>query len=674
MLGYSDTNFSTNHLSPAKSPSPLSDSQRMDKRGFSQLTPLWEHVVRTRSIPVGVNMDSVFIALSERLRNPEWEVRQHALRVLVDIIPILDDNLDQKMETLLGDLVTNLGHPGPAVRKGALDCLKMYLSHSTQSDDILRNVVYKGVANYAENQIHTDVVVGIILSLPSMIFSFGTSNETLNYIVRTLANKLVQVTFQEVSLRTLVRIRDLIGPKEFRNLLDDSQARDFDLLCQVYNEHSKPTSDDNDRKWNDLNANVVDQWSDSDGVISQDEASKSDALDKEGNKPTGKVILETDIPFDKATVTMTILEEQRKSSEEIFDSDDDKDCIVKVLSDSENEAYDLRRRTPRKVRFGGEVVKLRTPDSDSNIPSDTDNEILISTTTNASSSPVIEIKFVPEDTKKGRKNRSQIPIPIRPTLHRPKARSLPTSPARKLQPKTRLIYQSHPNLTRDYFFKKSKTQRKSQGKSKFRDNATSPIPVHREIELLHNLTRSPQPPRSPSSVDSFSKSYEERKKPDLTPRFFDAPKNKTVIPLPYKSIADSPIHKSSSSKAIPLPYKPLYKSESLDIPRSKPPNVIPLPYKPLKAQEPRQQYESLAVLTDNSDSEFPMNKSYNSFVVKDTGSEVVNPDVLVGENGECLTCSSSGSEGMPADPTWETSGFFPRHVIDDMNNKVSRFS
>lgn len=40
--------------------------------------------------------------------------------------------------------------------------------------------------------------------------------------------------------------------------------------------------------------------------------------------------------------------------------------VVRVLADdSESDFYESARKTPRKVRFGGEVVKMRTPESDS---------------------------------------------------------------------------------------------------------------------------------------------------------------------------------------------------------------------------------------------------------------------------------------------------------------------
>lgn len=67
-----------------------------------------------------------------------------------------------------------------------------------------------------------------------------------------------------------------------------------------------------------------------------------------------------------------------------------KRAIIKVLNDdSETEGYEESRtspRTPRKVRFGGESVKLRTPESDSSHQAEeeeNDSSILTITVTDA---------------------------------------------------------------------------------------------------------------------------------------------------------------------------------------------------------------------------------------------------------------------------------------------------
>lgn len=150
-----------------------------------QLTPLWEHVVRhtfeirvfsihcisissasfpfsldtnkfdmlnvsgqvrTRRFPSEVDTQATFVEISERLRDPEWEVRQHALRVLMDVLPTLNaDVVDKVMQPVVPELINNLGHPAPAVRKGALDTLRVYLVHSPNRENMVKNVSARNV-------------------------------------------------------------------------------------------------------------------------------------------------------------------------------------------------------------------------------------------------------------------------------------------------------------------------------------------------------------------------------------------------------------------------------------------------------------------------------------------------------------------------------------------------
>lgn len=97
--------------------------------------------VRTRKFPTDVDTRSTFLEISDRLRDPEWEVRQHALRVLIDVLPTLNaDIVDKVMQPVVPELVNNLGHPAPAVRKGALDAFRVFLIHSHDRENTIKNV------------------------------------------------------------------------------------------------------------------------------------------------------------------------------------------------------------------------------------------------------------------------------------------------------------------------------------------------------------------------------------------------------------------------------------------------------------------------------------------------------------------------------------------------------
>lgn len=189
---------------------------------------------------------------------------------------------------------------------------------------------------------------------------------------------------------------------------------------------------------------------------------------------------------------------------------------MKIFADEDYD--DSVRRTPRRVRFGGEVVKLRTPDSDSN---------------NTNDEPPIKIETKPKPKL------SQIPV-------RKASTSLPTSPAKGLGKRTQKSYQSSPELRQ----KTSKIPlRRSCSRSEVRNRITitfkewsanevvggekkgvaddgkklkvpvctkkscrsdefgGKVPLHNEVEILHNLTRSPEP-------KSVVKNEEEQKAAD----------------------------------------------------------------------------------------------------------------------------------------------------------------
>ncbi|XP_053595790.1 uncharacterized protein LOC103575564 isoform X1 [Microplitis demolitor] len=331
---------------------------------FIQLTPLWEHVVRTQQFPPDVDTCLVFNEISSRLRDPEWEVRQHALRVLVDVIPTLDeDHVDEIMEPVVGELINNLGHLAPAVRKGALDTLRVYLLYSSTRDAIIKTIIDKGI-NRNNFDIQSHITLGVILSAPSLLFpssrSIKPSRQSLKTVINALASRLSDINYQEIALKSLVKIRDVIGD-EFVSYLEDCPGakEDFDNLSQVYNVHSMPKRSKKIRK-KKFKHDKLDKV---EAERSNDEE-KRERENKEETIPPSRVVLETEIKFNEQTaITMTILEEKDDDSDDSLDSPLKLDDSSK-LKDESKEMWIERRKTPRRVHFGGEIVKLRTPDSD----------------------------------------------------------------------------------------------------------------------------------------------------------------------------------------------------------------------------------------------------------------------------------------------------------------------
>ncbi|XP_076664822.1 uncharacterized protein LOC143367135 isoform X3 [Andrena cerasifolii] len=335
-----------------------------------QLTPLWEHVVRTRKFPIEVDTRLTFLEIAERLRDPEWEVRQHALRVLIDVLPTLSaDVVDKVMQPVVPELVNNLGHPAPAVRKGALDALRVFLIHSRDRENTIRKILQDGL-NRSEihDSFQTNVTTGVILSVPSLLFPSSSSPSPDVRLVKdatvALASRLAQVPHQEAVLKSLTKICDAVGTEEFESYLEDYDnklKRNIQVLSKIYNIKSARKSPkkgedaknltkgkDSERKW--------DSDSDTSGIAEEEDEVSSNAM------PAARVVLETEIKFNEETaITMTILEEKEDSEKE---QDEESGTDVRNDGDGKDSSSPDRRKTPRRVHFGGEVVKLRTPDSD----------------------------------------------------------------------------------------------------------------------------------------------------------------------------------------------------------------------------------------------------------------------------------------------------------------------
>ncbi|CAH1184100.1 unnamed protein product [Phyllotreta striolata] len=410
------------------------------------LTRLWETIVRTKNLPIGVDETFLYDLVREKLCEPEREVRQHALRVLMDLIPVTkQSNLDAQMRNILPNVLSNLGHSSPSLRKSALDSLKKYSKFSANY-----NYLMKELLPSTEH----------FTSIAPFLINPQTDDKTVKFVVEELWKDLENPNVTQDAAKALARLRFNIGNEKFKNFLGTNRHLHLEEICEIY----------------DLPIDYSDNeklWSDEDSI-------------------EDKVILETEITLKTGpAITMKIHEESRPSS--VVD-DHSKHGVLKILrDDSESDFEEVARRTPRKVRFGGESVKLRTPESDSSNQSDAKSTLRITV------SDALSIT-----TRK-----SLIPIRIK---------SLPTTPLRSSNNivKNRL-HRSAPNLNRSFHKTKLPLKRDSnliekfkinEGKDTLMDNLvvpklnsrrnsvtlepkTSPSSPHKEIEVFHNLTRSP---------------------------------------------------------------------------------------------------------------------------------------------------------------------------------------
>lgn len=202
-----------------------------------QLTPVWEHIIRTRQLPSDLNVAEVFDELNERLHDPEWQVRQHALRVLVDLLIVIGDDADMYFSPLIAPLVENLGHDAPAIRKAALDSLRIYIANTNLPETVMLEILEAGLERETSLTPGPRYVIGVILSIPSLIQPVLLTSKR-SFILRTvfnvMENKMLQIQYQEIVLKVLMKIREMIGEREFDATLPMLMKRDFELLCKVY--------------------------------------------------------------------------------------------------------------------------------------------------------------------------------------------------------------------------------------------------------------------------------------------------------------------------------------------------------------------------------------------------------------------------------------------------------
>ncbi|XP_046387916.1 uncharacterized protein LOC124157326 [Ischnura elegans] len=203
-----------------------------------ELTSLWEQVLKMRRLPSGLDKNALFRELSSRMGYPEWEVRQHALRVLADIAPVLpavDVAAALDSPLLLPATVNCLGHPSAAVRRAALDALRALLVASEDPDLVVDALVLHGL-----DGTDPDVAMGVILGIPALL-SPRLPHQGMNRLVSALARKVIHSAFHEEALDALSKIRSLAGEAQFDRFLTGfppKYRRDFRALFRAHDMRS----------------------------------------------------------------------------------------------------------------------------------------------------------------------------------------------------------------------------------------------------------------------------------------------------------------------------------------------------------------------------------------------------------------------------------------------------
>ncbi|EDV57187.2 uncharacterized protein LOC6542867 [Drosophila erecta] len=522
--------------------------------GAVQLTPLWEHILRTRRLPETIFPSAMYAEFHERLQDPEWQVRQHALRVLVDVLVVMQDEADGHMEReqLIGLLVENLGHQAPTVRKGALDCLRVYLAETAIPETIMLAILDAGLTKQApaDSEHMGRLSCGVLLSVPALLQSTMHTAQRHRIMHSTLERVVAhmdQLVQQEITLKVLSKIRELLGVHEFEAIMSDVGRGDtltkYYQLCQVYGVSGKPRTggDGKTGAWRALPREQG--WRNSNAVQNLDTT-----LQAQSNcSDMGKIIMETEIKINDDTVTMRILEadtetEESDSPTRIFPNEEDGTdliChplsssgnslqephigagIVKVISDSELDEPHIKAgsvsepgtpsRGLKRVTFGGEIVKMRTPDSDaasstnnSRSPTQTSQSVTIFPSEDAATSSE-EKSALSRPVSDKRTTALVVEIPLDNTKPLPQVRSFCSQPPRHQSNAPSEPPSSSPRNRQENEARLSPSPSspgfRSRSASPTGSNNISPKVPHKQIEVLHNLQRDPSPRSQRRSED-----------------------------------------------------------------------------------------------------------------------------------------------------------------------------
>ena len=194
-----DTSSDISPPSPVKVLKRVSSNEEKQSRGLTvlQLTPLWEHIIRTNALPARLNIPDMFLEFFERLHDPEWQVRQHALRVLVDVLIVMGQQSDNFITLCVHPLVDNLGHIAPAVRKGALDALRVYVATTAMPETVMLDIMTYGMDRPVSDPFSSRMVVAVMLAIPALILPVLITPKrsyVLKSVMDSLTQKMVQIT------------------------------------------------------------------------------------------------------------------------------------------------------------------------------------------------------------------------------------------------------------------------------------------------------------------------------------------------------------------------------------------------------------------------------------------------------------------------------------------------
>ena len=173
------------------------------------------------------NPRALFKGLLVVLQDSDTDVRLKCIQFIMDLVPILKQELDSCLMLVLTDLISHFGEQNISVRKAAVQTIHMYMKHTTNIEPILNSIVKYGLEN-SDPKIRAETAISIPLLLTT-----DFSNTDLSIITRALAKKFTEDTDLMVTAGvSLERISSLVGEGTFESYIDNLPAKIRIAYCR----------------------------------------------------------------------------------------------------------------------------------------------------------------------------------------------------------------------------------------------------------------------------------------------------------------------------------------------------------------------------------------------------------------------------------------------------------
>jgi hypothetical protein len=167
------------------------------------------------------NQRNIFKGLSAALNDNNWDVRKKCAELVHELIPYLDEDLDDCMQIVLTQLIRCLGDSKVAVRRAAIQVIHVYMNTTADVQKILHALVRHGLES-PEAKIKKESTI----ALP-MLFTPDFKHENFFEIAQSLAKSLLESSqsadgdsLQQHALLSLTKIEGLVGKPKFQEYID----------------------------------------------------------------------------------------------------------------------------------------------------------------------------------------------------------------------------------------------------------------------------------------------------------------------------------------------------------------------------------------------------------------------------------------------------------------------